>query len=324
MFIESTNDVGSRVIGAIRNAAQAAGAGFDYLLKTAMRESNLDPNAKASTSSAAGLFQFVDQTWLSTLKQDGPALGYGRYADAIVHTSSGNYLVPDAAARQKVMNLRYDPSANAAMAGALTKRNAVALSAALGRAPSDSELYMAHFLGQAGAAKLIGAARQAPQANAVKLFPEAARANRPVFYDGLGASRSVGQVYAALASGQGGATPAPVRARSLPAATPAPVAPVASAPADSAPATADGVPAVGALGFAADTKPKFHSLFSDDRDGPVSPLVGDLWGANAPTPPPGTAAPAATPASSTGRIGTPLDLFQFLRPEIRAQIPPST
>jgi len=31
----------------------------------------LQPPARAQTSSAAGLFQFVDQTWLATLKRHG-------------------------------------------------------------------------------------------------------------------------------------------------------------------------------------------------------------------------------------------------------------
>ena len=44
------------VAGAIRRAAQATGASFDYLLATARVESNLNPNAKAASSSATGLF----------------------------------------------------------------------------------------------------------------------------------------------------------------------------------------------------------------------------------------------------------------------------
>ncbi len=59
------------------------GAGFDYLLNTAIRESNLNPNAKAKTSSATGLFQFIDQTWLGDDEAVGRSLGYGKYADAI-------------------------------------------------------------------------------------------------------------------------------------------------------------------------------------------------------------------------------------------------
>jgi hypothetical protein len=48
-------------LGPIRDAARATSASFDYLLKTTLRELNLNPGAKAPTSSATGLFQFIDQ-----------------------------------------------------------------------------------------------------------------------------------------------------------------------------------------------------------------------------------------------------------------------
>src|SRR5712692_557794 len=123
MAIDAASDVGSKVVGAIREASRVTGTGFEYLLKTAMRESSFNPNAKSSKSSATGLFQFIDQTWLATLKQSGPGLGYGSYADAVKRTASGRYAVTDLAMRQKVMNLRYDPAANALMAGAFTRKN---------------------------------------------------------------------------------------------------------------------------------------------------------------------------------------------------------
>ena len=50
----ATTDVAARVTSAIRDAAKATGAGFEYLLNTALRESNLNPNAKAKSSSATG------------------------------------------------------------------------------------------------------------------------------------------------------------------------------------------------------------------------------------------------------------------------------
>src|SRR5215510_16243908 len=65
----------SQVAGAFRQAAQSTGISFEYLLTTAKIESNFNPSAQASTSSAKGLYQFIDQTWLGTMKQDGAALG---------------------------------------------------------------------------------------------------------------------------------------------------------------------------------------------------------------------------------------------------------
>ena len=62
---------------AIAHASQRTGVDFSYLLAQARIESGLDPQAEARTSSASGLFQFIDQTWLSTLDRHGAALGLG-------------------------------------------------------------------------------------------------------------------------------------------------------------------------------------------------------------------------------------------------------
>ncbi len=112
------------VTGAIRQAARMTGADFKYLLATAQVRSDLNPNAQAPTSSAKGLFQFTEQTWLTTLKEQGGPLGYGPYANAITRQPSGDYAVSDPSMTRAVMNLRSDPNANALMAGAYTKLNA--------------------------------------------------------------------------------------------------------------------------------------------------------------------------------------------------------
>jgi hypothetical protein len=94
MIIEPTG-THQVVTGAIRQAARMTGAAFKYLLATAQVESNLNPNAQAATSSARGLFQFTEQTWLTTLKEQGGPLGYGPYASAISRQASGDYAVSD-------------------------------------------------------------------------------------------------------------------------------------------------------------------------------------------------------------------------------------
>src|SRR6185503_13805332 len=194
----ATADIATRVTGAIRDAARVTGAGFEYLLNTALRESNLNPNAKNKGSSATGLFQFIDQTWLGTMKQSGASLGYGKYADAISRTSSGRYIVKDAAMRDQIFALRKDPAANSLMAGAFANSNAKVLTDRLGRKPTDGELYMAHFLGASGASRFIRAAEANPNTKAASLFPRAAHANSSIFYDRSGAARSLKQVYAGL------------------------------------------------------------------------------------------------------------------------------
>jgi transglycosylase-like protein with SLT domain len=196
MLVDSSNPTaGATVTGAIRQAAQATGTSFQYLLATAQVESGLNPHAGAATSSARGLFQFIDQTWLATMKQSGAALGYGQYAAAITKTASGHYEVSDPMMRSEILKLRNDPTANAIMAGAFTQANAAVLSGRLGRSPSEGELYIAHFLGAGGAARLISSAAAHPDASAASYFPVAAHANASIFYDrSTGAPRTLAQV----------------------------------------------------------------------------------------------------------------------------------
>lgn len=183
---------------AIQRASSATGVDFSFLMKTAKRESGYNPTAKAGTSSAAGLFQFVDQTWLSTLKKHGSKYGYARYADMIGQDSSGRFQVAGGSeARKAVMGLKLDPHAASLMAGELASDHASYLRGRTGRTPTAGELYAAHFLGPKGSAKLIEAMNASPNASAASLFPEAAQANRSIFYRG-GRAATVGEVYANL------------------------------------------------------------------------------------------------------------------------------
>ncbi len=195
------------VEAAIQRASNATGVDFTFLMKTANRESGYNPRAKASSSSAAGLFQFVEQTWLSTLKQHGSKYGYARYADLITKGANGRYSVNGAEARKAVMDLRLDAHASSLMAGELASDHASYLKGRTGRTPTAGELYAAHFLGPQGSARLIEAANTRPGASAASLFPDAAQANRSIFYrDGRPAT--VAEVYANLTrtGGMGQAT----------------------------------------------------------------------------------------------------------------------
>src|SRR5215210_2189455 len=97
------------VVDAIRQAAERTGTGFDYLLATAQKESALDPKARAGSSSATGLFQFIEQTWLGLVKAEGPKHGLGDYASAISAKSDGSLAVPNPKLRQHILGLRQDP-----------------------------------------------------------------------------------------------------------------------------------------------------------------------------------------------------------------------
>lgn len=182
---------------AITNAGNRSGVDFDYLLTTAIRESSLDPNARAGTSSATGLFQFLSDTWLETVKEEGEALGYGDIAKHIERTGDHTYEVRDPALRRQVLALRTDPAMSADMAAAFTRRNGEHLRQAFGRQPSPGELYIAHFMGARGAEAFFQHGLSQPDANAANLFPRQAKANPAIFYKG-GEARSVREVYQVL------------------------------------------------------------------------------------------------------------------------------
>jgi Transglycosylase SLT domain len=309
----------ARVAGAIKQAASSTGANFEYLLATAKMESNFDPAARAPSSSARGLFQFIDQTWLGTVKEAGGQLGYGNYADAITKSPSGTYSVSDPAARRAILKLRDDPAASAAMAGVLSRSNSFKLTGRIGRRPTDSELYMAHFMGVGGAAKLIANAEDNPEASGARLFPNAAAANRSIFYERGGRARSISEVYSVLARRYASAATSPATRTAMASVGVTPTAEVTAAkPVDNLAWSSNFPDARSATAVAAASdpisgtagpqpgQPMFRSLFhAGARAQPVSQAVQELWGNGS------SLTSVATPTSATPDVRAPqrLDLF---------------
>ena len=184
----------STVVAALKSAAAATGSDFHYLLGTAMRESSLRPGARSATSSATGLFQFVDQTWLGLIKNHGARYGRGDLAGAIAKGADGRWHAAPTE-RAAILALRKDPGLSALMAGEYAKSTRGILKNALGREVCGGELYAAHFLGPEAACRLIRMAESDPSASAAAHFPQAAAANKSVFYDAGGRPRSVRDVY---------------------------------------------------------------------------------------------------------------------------------
>jgi hypothetical protein len=321
-IITALDTTRSRVTGAIKQAAATTGTSFEYLLSTAKMESNLDPKASASTSSAKGLFQFIDQTWLGTVKEAGSKLGYGQYADAISKSDSGSYSVSDPAAKAEILKLRDDPVAASAMAGVLTQSNSFKLTGAIGRRPTDAELYMAHFMGVSGATKLITNAENNPNASGAALFPNAAAANRSIFYDKSGSARSVADVYSVLSTRYAAAAGSSTTQTAM-AVAGVTAASATAAPVDNAAylASFPDLRTAKVASFASDTSasaqepPIFRSLFQGgDRAQPVSPAVQELWAngtslTSSTSPSTGTMTTVALPRTPEVGAPKPLDLF---------------
>lgn len=193
----SLMDLPAHVAMALSLASSTTGADYNYLLKTAQRESSFQTDARAQTSSATGLFQFIEETWIRTIKDEGARFGLAEYADKIVKTDAGKYYVPDSADRKVILALRNDPQISAMMAGVYARRNAEIIREEIGRKPTSGELYIAHFLGPTDAARLIRLRDTQQSLSAPDLFPKAAEANRTIFFS-LGHPRSVGEVYDVL------------------------------------------------------------------------------------------------------------------------------
>jgi hypothetical protein len=194
----------------LNTAGDKSGVDFNYLLQTAQRESALNPQAKAPSSSAVGLFQFLDQTWLQVMKEEGPRLGYQKYAAAITVDQGGDYTIKDKKLRAEVLKLREDPQVAADMAAAFTRSNGAYLQQKFGRMPSPGELYIAHFLGPQGAEKLFNAGLENADQVAARLFPKQARANPQIFYEN-GRPRTIREVYRALVAKHDGIVAADIQ-----------------------------------------------------------------------------------------------------------------
>lgn len=184
---------------AIAAASRKTGVDFNYLVGQAQVESGMRADARAATSSATGLYQFIDQSWLGVVKQHGAAHGMRWAADSISQNANGRYSVSDPGTRQAILNMRRDPNMAALMAAEHASDNKAMLEGQLTRSANGTDLYMAHFLGPKGAAKFLRTMEQSPHRSGADLFPAAARANRNVFYTPAGQPRTLSDIYTRFA-----------------------------------------------------------------------------------------------------------------------------
>jgi hypothetical protein len=139
-----------------------------YLQTIALIESGGDKNAKAGTSSASGMFQFVEGTWKQMTKEMGK-----------------DYSLQD----------RFDPKKAAEVAEYFSKKQKTQIEKSTGREAGMTDMYMAHFLGAGGAGKFLKAKDKDPSQSAAALDPAAAKANKNNYYDKTGKERTVQEVY---------------------------------------------------------------------------------------------------------------------------------
>lgn len=167
------------ILSAIKTASAKTGVSFSYLMEKAAAESNFNPTIKAKTSSATGLFQFIESTWMDMINKHGAKYG--------IDTDQS---------RQNLLDLRKNPQIASLMAAEFADGNAAHLEKTVGGKIGNTELYFAHFMGAGGASAFLTQLKKNPMALAADLFPKEARANRNVFYDRqTGQPKTLQQVY---------------------------------------------------------------------------------------------------------------------------------
>lgn len=179
-------------------------------------ESGLRADLRARTSTAAGLFQFIEATWLDLLQRHGTKHGLAANAPVAVDPAkkgAARFHFASAERRQAALDLRFDPSVAAALAAEYVQENRAQLAGTLARTPQAADLYMAHFLGAGDARRFLHEMERAPEADASRMFPAPAAANHGVFFTRDGSPRSLRAIYDLFASRLPETAPLPEPAR---------------------------------------------------------------------------------------------------------------
>lgn len=169
------------LVETIVRAGKVVGADPTLLMAVADKESSFSTSVQAKTSSATGLYQFIEQTWLGVVSEFG--VKHGLAAETkLIGKNGKQFFVLDAAERQRILDLRREPYLSALLAGEMLKRDTLRLEKAMGRHLTGGEIYLIHFLGPDAAQTFIETMEEKPDVKAADLLPRPAQANRPIFY----------------------------------------------------------------------------------------------------------------------------------------------
>ncbi|HKH34607.1 MAG TPA: transglycosylase SLT domain-containing protein, partial [Beijerinckiaceae bacterium] len=167
------------IVETIVRAARVTNADPVLLMAIADKESSFSTGVKAKTSSATGLYQFIEKTWLKVVKDFGPKHGLEKEAKAIVWEDD-TLVVRDE--KERILDLRRDPYLSAVLAGEMLNRDRMRIARRIGRDLTHGETYLAHFLGPDGAERFMATLVSTPKASAAELLPKPAAANKPIFF----------------------------------------------------------------------------------------------------------------------------------------------
>lgn len=173
------------LVDMIVRAGRVVGADPTLLMAVADKESAFSTTVQAKTSSATGLYQFIEQTWLGVIYEFGSRHGLANEA-RLIGRSGRQFTIADASERQRILDLRREPYISALLAAEMLKRDTLRLEKAMGRHLTGGEIYLIHFLGPDAAQTFIETMEETPGTKAAELLPRPAQANRPIFYADAG------------------------------------------------------------------------------------------------------------------------------------------
>mgnify|MGYP001548939877 CR=1 FL=1 len=191
--------IDSGVLAAIRLSSLRTGVDFSFLMELAEAESTFDSDSRALKSSAAGLYQFKEGTWLDTIKRHGAKYGIESYLSQVEYIvdSDGNRqpMISDPVVYRHVLDLRHNPRMSALMAAEYLKDNMRRLSSSIDVEPGRTEMYLTHFLGLSGTITFLELLDRNPDKVASDIFPGPAARNRNIFHAENRKPRTVAEVY---------------------------------------------------------------------------------------------------------------------------------
>ncbi len=190
-----------QAVAAMAVASYETGIDFNLLVMKALLESRIgrfdEPHLGGS---ARGLFHFMPATWMTLFSWFGAEFQGGIYAGAataIKFDDNKNPYTDHPALTEQILSLRSDHYMAAFIkAKSVLHDERPLMRAVLGREPSFTDYYVAHFLGLERAKTFFRALRKNPHAIAADIFVRESEDpnNRPIFYQGT-KKRTVQQVY---------------------------------------------------------------------------------------------------------------------------------
>ena len=186
------------VVEIIQRASEATKITANYLLALARQESGCRSDARAKGSTAVGMFQFIEVTWIRAMHDHGADYGEDDELIGAIVAERGRLSIRPASKRDVILDRRLDAQLSAYLAAEFARENADYLQRKRSKPLTATDLYMAHFLGAGGASEFLAALDNRPHMPANLLLPAAAAANPSVFYfkGDRTRPRSVSDVYA--------------------------------------------------------------------------------------------------------------------------------